>query len=85
MTFLNEYKVKDGVAEVLAMETMSAMPIEGQPCHDSMSRVSFDTTVTVILDDKKYRGCGKALHSIRYLYPSHQRFRIEGKETVFQD
>jgi len=36
--------------------------IEGQPCHDSMSGEPFDTTVKVILDGKKYRGCGKALH-----------------------
>ena len=36
--------------------------IEGQSCHDTMSGELFDTTVTVILDGKTYRGCGKALH-----------------------
>jgi len=35
--------------------------IAGRPCHDSMSGKPFDTTVTVILDGKKYRECGKAL------------------------
>jgi putative lipoprotein len=39
-----------------------AIRIEGRPCRDSMSGEPFDTTVTVILNGKKYRGCGKALH-----------------------
>jgi len=30
-----------------------------------MSGEAFETTVTVILDGKKYQGCGKALHSCR--------------------
>jgi putative lipoprotein len=36
--------------------------IEGRSCRDSMSGEAFDTTVTVTLDNKEYRGCGKALH-----------------------
>jgi uncharacterized membrane protein len=36
--------------------------IQGRPCQDTMSGESFDVTVTVILDGKEYRGCGKALH-----------------------
>jgi len=36
--------------------------IEGRPCQDSMSGEPFDTTVTVNLDGREYRGCGKALH-----------------------
>ena len=36
--------------------------IIGRRCHDTMSGEAFETTVTVILDGKNYRGCGKALH-----------------------
>ena len=36
--------------------------ISGRRCRDTMSGEAFETTVTVILDGKKYRGCGKALH-----------------------
>jgi membrane-bound inhibitor of C-type lysozyme len=36
--------------------------IKGRRCRDTMSGEQFETTVTVILDGKKYRGCGKALH-----------------------
>jgi putative lipoprotein len=37
--------------------------IVGRRCRDTMSGEVFETTVTVILDAKKYQGCGKALHS----------------------
>jgi membrane-bound inhibitor of C-type lysozyme len=36
--------------------------IIGRRCRDTMSGEAFETTVTVILDGKQYRGCGKALH-----------------------
>lgn len=36
--------------------------IVGRRCRDTMSEEAFETTVSVILDGKKYRGCGKALH-----------------------
>ena len=36
--------------------------IEGRRCRDSMSDESFKTTVSVTLDQKKYQGCGRALH-----------------------
>jgi membrane-bound inhibitor of C-type lysozyme/uncharacterized membrane protein len=36
--------------------------LKGQACRDTMSGEWFETTVTVRLDDKLYRGCGKALH-----------------------
>jgi uncharacterized membrane protein len=36
--------------------------IEGRQCRDSMSGESFGATVTVMLDQKKYQGCGRALH-----------------------
>lgn len=32
------------------------------PCRDTMSGQQFETTVTVILDGREFRGCGKALH-----------------------
>lgn len=49
------YKVQD------AQHDLSIL-IEGRPCQDTMSGEPLETTVTVILDGKKYRGCGKALH-----------------------
>jgi uncharacterized membrane protein len=49
------YMAKDAKHELAIM-------IEGRPCQDTMSGDLFDTTGTVILDGKTYRGCGKALH-----------------------
>ena len=49
------YKVRDGKHDLTIV-------IEGRPCHDSMSGERFETTAIVLLDGKKYRGCGKALH-----------------------
>lgn len=39
-----------------------AVRIVGRHCRDTMSGEVFETIVTVILDAKKYQGCGKALH-----------------------
>ncbi|RKZ80956.1 MAG: hypothetical protein DRQ35_01220 [Gammaproteobacteria bacterium] len=36
--------------------------LEGTDCSDTMSGEAFETTVTVVLDDKEFNGCGKALH-----------------------
>ena len=36
--------------------------ITGAPCMDSMSGESFPATVSVRLNDKRYAGCGRALH-----------------------
>lgn len=36
--------------------------IEGRQCRDTMSGEYFETTVRVRLDQKKYQGCGRALH-----------------------
>ena len=36
--------------------------LKGERCHDSMSGEPFETTVSVILDGKHLRGCGKPLH-----------------------
>jgi len=35
--------------------------IEGRPCSDTMSGEVFEAVVTVTLDDKEYRGCGRPL------------------------
>jgi len=49
------YKVQDALRDLTVL-------IEGRPCNDSMSGEPFESSVTVILDRKKYRRCGKALH-----------------------
>jgi membrane-bound inhibitor of C-type lysozyme/uncharacterized membrane protein len=36
--------------------------IKGTPCNDSMSGEAFPTTVSALVNNKKYTGCGKALH-----------------------
>ena len=36
--------------------------IKGDPCRDSMSGEAFAATVSVVVDDRRYTGCGKALH-----------------------
>jgi membrane-bound inhibitor of C-type lysozyme/uncharacterized membrane protein len=36
--------------------------IVGRLCHDTMSGEALESTVTVILNGKQYRGCGKPLH-----------------------
>ena len=36
--------------------------IHGRSCRDSMSGESFASSVTVILDNTKFQGCGRALH-----------------------
>ena len=36
--------------------------IRGRRCMDTMSDEEFEVTVTVTLDDKTYRGCGRPLH-----------------------
>jgi uncharacterized membrane protein/membrane-bound inhibitor of C-type lysozyme len=36
--------------------------IKGDPCRDSMSGEEFSATVSVVVDNRRYTGCGKALH-----------------------
>jgi len=36
--------------------------IEGTRCADTMSDETFESTVTVTLDERVYRGCGRSLH-----------------------
>ena len=52
---MTTYRVQDAQHELSIL-------IQGRPCQDTMSGESFDATVTVILDGREYRGCGKALH-----------------------
>jgi len=49
------YRVDDGGHDLMIV-------IEGRRCHDSMSGEALESTVTVTLDGKNYRGCGRALH-----------------------
>jgi putative lipoprotein len=49
------YRVDDGGHDLMIV-------IEGRSCGDTMSDETFESTVTVTLDGKKYRGCGRALH-----------------------
>ena len=36
--------------------------ILGVTCQDTMSDESYESTVSIVLDDKSFKGCGKALH-----------------------
>lgn len=39
-----------------------AVTITGTSCQDSMSGETFSATVSVVLNNTRYRGCGRALH-----------------------
>jgi uncharacterized membrane protein len=39
-----------------------AVTITGTSCQDSMSGETFSATVSVVLNNKRYSGCGRALH-----------------------
>jgi len=41
---------------------MIEVVIKGDPCRDSMSGETFAATVSVLVNEKRYSGCGKALH-----------------------
>jgi membrane-bound inhibitor of C-type lysozyme len=43
-------------------DSMIEVVIKGDPCRDSMSGEAFPATVSVRIDNKKYHGCGRALH-----------------------
>ena len=38
------------------------LTISGESCRDSMSGEEFESTAEVILNEKRLRGCGRALH-----------------------
>ena len=43
-------------------DNMIEVVIKGDPCRDSMSGEAFSATVSVVVNDRRYTGCGKALH-----------------------
>ena len=43
-------------------DNMIEVVIKVDPCRDSMSGEAFAATVSVVVDDRRYTGCGKALH-----------------------
>ncbi len=49
------YNTTDGANQL-------TVTIEGRACTDTMSGESFDVTVFVSLNDRLFRGCGRALH-----------------------
>lgn len=51
-TVFNAHNVKDRVEVV----------ITGKPCTDSMSGEAFPATVSVLINNREYPGCGRALH-----------------------
>ena len=57
-----DQKTRTTVYSAQTEEHEIAVRIVGRSCRDTMSGEAFETTVTVILDAKKYHGCGKALH-----------------------
>ncbi|MCP4333129.1 MAG: hypothetical protein GY785_10780 [Gammaproteobacteria bacterium] len=46
---------------VYPVDDGTQVQIEGKPCIDTMSGESFQTTVTVTLNGKSLKGCGRAL------------------------
>ena len=59
---LNDPEARTATYRVLSDEHILEVVIAGRPCRDSMRGDSFESTVTVTLDGRRYRGCGKALH-----------------------
>lgn len=43
-------------------DNMIEVVIKGDPCRDSMSGEAFPAAVSVLVNDRRYTGCGKALH-----------------------
>jgi uncharacterized membrane protein len=52
---------KSARKSVFVIDANTRVLIEGKPCGDSMSGEAFDTTVTVILGEQVFKGCGRAL------------------------
>lgn len=43
-------------------DTQIEVTLEGKTCQDTMTDTSFETSVSIQLDERKLSGCGKALH-----------------------
>jgi putative lipoprotein len=52
---------KAAATTLFQIQADTSVLIEGKPCNDVMSGEPFPTTVTVTLEGKTYRGCGRAL------------------------
>jgi uncharacterized membrane protein len=59
---LNDQHARKTTYEVRTPEHELTVVLEALRCHDSMSGEPFETTVTVLLDGRTYRGCGRPLH-----------------------
>jgi membrane-bound inhibitor of C-type lysozyme/uncharacterized membrane protein len=59
---LNDQQARKTTYEVRTPEHELTVMLEALSCRDSMSGEPFETTVTVILDGRTYRGCGRPLH-----------------------
>jgi len=58
----SDQQARTTVYEVQNDQHELSVILVGRRCRDTMSGEAFETTVSVILDGKKYQGCGKALH-----------------------
>lgn len=61
-TIRSEAGKKTTVYEASNNDDTIEVVLTGTPCQDSMSGEQFSTTVSVRINDKRYQGCGKALH-----------------------
>ncbi len=57
-----DQKKRKTIYQTKAGEKNLTVVIEGRHCTDSMSGETFETTVWVQLDRRRYQGCGRALH-----------------------
>jgi uncharacterized membrane protein len=61
LRYVNPQVDKAARKTVFEIDANSNVLIEGKPCSDSMSGETFDTTVTLILGEQVFKGCGRAL------------------------
>ena len=59
--YIDPQEDKTARKTVFPLNESSNILIEGKPCTDSMSGEAFEVTVTITLDSKTLRGCGRAL------------------------
>ena len=60
--YVEPQEYPDERRSVFQLDSDSRVLIEGTSCTDTMSGESFEVTVTVTLDGKEFRGCGRALY-----------------------
>jgi uncharacterized membrane protein len=59
---ITERSVRRTVYHAQSGEQQIEVVLEGLHCNDTMADTSYETTVTVLVDDREFRGCGKAMH-----------------------